>query len=56
MSDVSRKLKETLFEILNDPAAKRENSYYGGVLANTKDGFRVAYLRLTFEPVEESDQ
>lgn len=50
--DVARKLKETLFEIVNHEAKPRDDTYYGGVLVDTPNGPKVAYLRLTFEQPE----
>ena len=47
--DVARKLKETLFSIINHEAKHRSDAYYGGVIVDTPDGPRLAYLRLSFE-------
>lgn len=50
--DVARKLKDTLFAIVNHGSNHRTDAYYGGVLVDTPEGPKLAYLRLTFEPRE----
>ena len=55
--DAHRKLKETLFGLIGsaqNPVENpvRENIEYGGVLVDTPEGPKLAYLRLTFETAE----
>ena len=55
--DIDRRLKEMLFELIgsvqkpvDNPA--REDAFCGGVLVDTPNGVKLAYLRLTFEDKE----
>jgi hypothetical protein len=52
--DVQRKLKDCLFSLIGSAQQPvdnptRQEAYYGGVLVNTPDGMKMAYLRLSFE-------
>lgn len=52
--DVQRKLKECLYGLIDSAQSPVEqpatqDAYYGGVLVNTPDGPKMAYLRLSFE-------
>lgn len=52
--DVAFDLRETLHNIIGHISAPREDVTYGGVLVDTPDGPRLAWLRLTFEPVGDA--
>lgn len=52
--DPTPDLRETLHNIIGHISAPREDVTYGGVLVDTPDGPRLAWLRLTFEPTGDA--